>query len=93
MTGVPRSKRCFARGGDTGDLDIADFNCPADLPLPGGDRSRGLRRRPIERQHAAAENVVNGSIEGVIEPVAPTARSQNGDTKTDLEDCNGRRPN
>ena len=54
MTGVAGRERCFARGGDTGDLDVADLNRPADLPLLGGDYGRGFRRSPVERQYAAA---------------------------------------
>jgi hypothetical protein len=42
VAGVARGEGCFAREGDTGDLDIADLDRPADLPLLGNDRSRGL---------------------------------------------------
>jgi hypothetical protein len=37
MAGIAGGEGCFARGGDTGDLDLADLDRSADLSLPGGD--------------------------------------------------------
>ena len=56
MSGIAGGEGCFARGGDTGDLDIADLDRSADLPLPGGDDSRGCRSKPVKRQRAAVED-------------------------------------
>src|SRR5256885_16242208 len=85
MTGVAGRERCFVRGGDTGDLDVADLHRPADLPLPGIDCGRGFRRSPVERQHAAAEDIVYGDIEGVMESVAPAAWGQKRQAETNFE--------
>lgn len=74
---------CFARGGDTGDLHVADLDRPANLPLLGGDCGCGFRRSPVKRQHAPAEDIVNGAIEGITEAgraggPAPEAPGRNG---------------
>jgi hypothetical protein len=71
MTGIAGCEDCFAGSGDAGDLDIADLERPADLPLPGGDCSRSFRRSAIEWQHAATEDIVDGAGEGFIEAIAP----------------------
>ena len=82
MTGIAGREGCFARGDDTGDLDVADLDRSADLPLPGSDCGRGFRSSPVEWQHAAVEDLVDGAIEGGKEPVAggpvPEAPGRNG---------------
>jgi hypothetical protein len=40
---------CFARGGDTGDLNATDLLHPASLPLLGGDCGLGFRRSAVKR--------------------------------------------
>src|ERR1700724_1106397 len=65
MTGITGGEGCFARSCDASDLDVADLDRPADLPLPGSDCSRGFCRSAVERQHAAAEDVVDGTIEAL----------------------------
>jgi hypothetical protein len=72
MTGVAGRDGCFARSGDTRDMDVADLNRPADLPLPGSDYGRRFRRGPIERQHPAAEDLVDSRSK------APHRRSRRG---------------
>ena len=73
MMGVAGCEGCFARGGDTGDLDVADLDRPPDQPLPGGECGRSLRRSPVEWQHAATEDIVDGAIEGIFESITPAA--------------------
>jgi hypothetical protein len=73
MTGIAGCEGCFASSSDASDLDVADLDWPPDLPLPGSDSRRGFRRSPIERQNAAAEDIVYGNIECVMESVAPAA--------------------
>jgi hypothetical protein len=73
-------------------LDIADLDWSADLPLPGSDCGRGFRRSPVKRQHAAAQDLVDGAIEGVTESIAPTAWRQERQAETDFKDCDCRRP-
>jgi len=49
-----------------------------DRPIcrcPAAIAGRGFRGSPVERQHAAVEDLVDGAIEGGREPVAPVARS------------------
>ena len=92
MTGVAGGEGHFARCGDTGDLDVADLDRPADLPLPGSDSGRGFRRSPVERQYAAAEDLVDGVIEGVIEAIAPAAWRQKRQAEADFGNCDCRRP-
>jgi hypothetical protein len=76
VTDVARGEGCLARGGDAGDLNVADFDRSADYPLPSGYCGRAFCRGSIKRYHAAAQDLVNGAIEGVIEAVAPTAWRQ-----------------
>jgi hypothetical protein len=47
---------------------------------------RSLCRTPLERQYAPPEDLVDGAIEGVIEPIAPAARHPNLQAETVLVD-------
>ena len=73
MTGMAGGEGCFARGGDAGDLDVADLDRSTDLLHSGSDCGRGFRGSPVEWQHAAVEDLVDGAIEGGREPVAAAA--------------------
>jgi hypothetical protein len=61
----------LARGGDAGDLDLTDVDRSTDDSPPSGYCGRPFCRGSIKRQHAAAQDLVNGTIERVIEAVAP----------------------
>ena len=84
MTGVACGEGCFARGGDAGDLDVTDLDRPPNLPLSGSECGRSLCRTPVERQYAAAEDLVDGAIEGTVEAVAPAARRRKRQAETDF---------
>jgi hypothetical protein len=92
MTGVARCEGCFACNRDAGDLDVADLDRQADLPLLGSECGRGFRCSPVERQHAAAEDIVYGDVEGIMESVAPTAWGQKRQAETDFGNCDCCRP-
>jgi len=76
MTDVAGGDDCLARSGDASDLNVADFDRLSEFPLPGSDFRRGFRRSPVERQHPAAEYILDGAFEGVMEVIAPAAGGQ-----------------
>ena len=83
MASVARGDRRFARSGNTGDLHVADLDRPADLPLRGSDPGCRFGCCSVERQHAAAEDFVDGDIKLILESVAPAglapeAQGRNG---------------
>jgi hypothetical protein len=93
MTGIASRQGCLAGSGDAGDLDIADLDRPADLPLPGGECVRGFRCSAVEWRQAEAEGVVDSAIEGLYDAITRAARRQQRQAETDFEDRNRRRPN